>query len=396
MRSWLCALTLPVVAFAASDGPTNPAAEATNALGIELLRGVPKGNVALSPWSLQGALRMVWAGAGGANREQMAAVLGYKKQGGDAAFAELRKALGALPEGKSRIEFLQADRIFAQDGFPIRPEYLATLKADFGAELQLVDFRKAEQARATINKWVQRQTRNRIRDFLSQGSIGPATNAVLVDALYFKARWQHAFDRAETAPMPFQLDEQQSVSVPMMKKRASLAWARRPGMTVVGIPYTDPDLQLLVLLPDSPSGLSALEAKLTPKLLAECAALDRVDITLFLPRFRMDGPAMELRDLLIGLGITHAFGIPPGSADFSKMVESDSAGPFWISGVLQKVFVDVNEEGTEAAAATAVMMVRGARTDEPKVVTVDRPFFFAIQHRPSAACLFLGRVTDPR
>lgn len=396
MRCWLCALTLPVVALAAGDRPSNPAAAATNALGIELLRGMPEGNVALSPWSLQSALRMTWTGAAGENREQMSAVLGYDRKGSAEAFAELRKALSALSGGKPRIEFLQADRIFAREDLPIRPEYQATLKSEFDAELKLVDFGKSEQARTTINEWVQRQTRDRIRDLLPEGSIDPRTSAVLVDALYFKARWQDAFDPKQTGSTPFLLAGQRSVNVPTMKRRSRMGWARRPGMTVVGIPYANPDLQFLVLLPDSPDGLPALERKLTPELLAECAALEPVDTMLSLPRFRMDAPVMSLGDSLINLGMTNAFNIPAGSADFSKMVE-EVPGSLWISEVLQKVFIEVNEEGAEAAAATAVIMLRAAAPrEEPRVVTVDRPFLFAIQHRPSAACLFLGRVTDPR
>lgn len=358
---------------------------------------MPEGNVALSPWSLQSVLQMAWAGAAGPNREQMATVLGYQRSGSGEAFAELRRIFSALPEGESRVELLQAEWIFAQKGLSIRPDYLATL-GEFGAGMQLVDFRDhAEEARTTINRWVERATRHRIRDFLGPSTVHAATRAILVDALYFKARWQNSFDRGETRSMLFRLDEQRNVSVPMMKKRSEMAWGRRPGLTVVGIPYTDPDLQLLVLLPDSPEGLPKLEETLTPELLAECAAIDFVDTTLFLPRFRLDAPTIALRDALIDLGMTHAFDKPRGSSDFSKMVETASAEEFHLADVLQKVFVVVNEEGTEAAAANAATFSFGGLPPEkPKFIMVNRPFLFAIQHRPSATCLFLGRVTDPR
>lgn len=270
MRSWLCALVLPVVTLAADDRPSNPAAEATN-----------------------------------------------KHEGSVEAFGELRKTFAELPEGKARIELLQADRIFAQEGFPIRAEYLETLETEFGAGLELVDFREhAEQARVTINRWVERRTKNRIRDLLQPDDIDSLTAVVLVDALYFKARWQDSFDRGETQSMLFRLDEQRNVNVPMMKKRSQMAWGRRPGLTVVGIPYADPELQLLVLLPDSPEGLPELEAKLTPELFADCAAIEPVETTLFLPRFRMEAPSMSLKGPLLDLGMTHAFNSPAGTADF--------------------------------------------------------------------------------
>ena len=185
----------------------------------------------------------------------------------------------------------------------------------------------------------------------------------------------------------------------MMRKTARFGYAKRQGFSAVSVPYVGDDLQFLVLLPDEVNGLSAVESTLTADILAECAKLQAQDIDLHLPKFKLEPPTIALAETLQALGMKSAFNIPQGSANFDKMAPRKPNDYLYISNVFHKTFIAVDEKGTEAAAATAVVMMRATaiRPKPPPIeVKVDRPFIYAIQHVPSGLCLFLGRVTDPR
>jgi serpin B len=176
-------------------------------------------------------------------------------------------------------------------------------------------------------------------------------------------------------------------------------YAKRDGFTAVTLPYNDRELQFVILLPDEAKGLPALEKKLTTPMLAECAKLQAQDVNLHLPKFKFEPPTMNLGEALQGLGMQTAFDLPRGSANFDRLAPRKPNDYLYISAVFHKTFIAVDEEGTEAAAATAVAMAVGAsagQKPEPPEVRIDRPFLYAIQHVPSGACLFIGRVTDPR
>jgi len=185
-----------------------------------------------------------------------------------------------------------------------------------------------------------------------------------------------------------------------MTRQGRLGYSQRDGFSVVTIPYTGDEVQLLVLLPDKTNGLAALEAKLTPKLLASCANPDLGEVLLHLPKFRIEPPLFRLSKVLQALGMKSAFDQPRGSANFERMAPRKPNDYLCVSEVFHKTFLALDERGTEAAAATAVAMMRAtaAMIEQPKPVEVrvDHPFLFAVQHRASGACLFLGRVTDPR
>lgn len=399
-------------------GPSiEPAAQAINALGWDLLGGTA-GNALLSPYSIQVALGMTYAGAAGATRDEMARVLHYP-----ADERALHQSLGALQAAldevarvtaqraeQTRKQGGQADpvtlnvanRLFGQQGYAFRPEFLAHVKADYGAPLQEANFAGDPRGETkTINAWVARQTRDRIQDLIPADALNKLTRLVLVNAVYLKAPWENAFPAHLTKPAPFQLGADAVAEVPTLNRVGLMGYRKGEGYTAVTLLYYGSQLQFLVLLPDEIAGLPGLEKTITPDLLTDLANLPGQEVNLYLPKLKLTPPSVLLGQALKGLGMRSAFDDPAGSADFDRMAPRKPDDYLFISEVFHKAFLELDEKGTEAAAATAVVMQRAtAMRPEPKpepvVVRVDRPFLFAVQHRASGACLFLGRVTDPR
>jgi serpin B len=411
------ALLLAASSLSAADS-SKTAASSINELGIDLLAHAakPQENTALSPYSIQIALAMTYAGAEGDTREQMARVLHYPANETDVSrsFAALQTALAELTDRTAKlvadskksggpsepITLTVANRLFGQQGYDFRPAYLTLLKETFGAPLEAIDF-ASDPAAATkhINASVEKQTRERIRDLIPANGLDKDTRLVLANAVYLKAPWAQEFSEKATQPRPFHLADGQSIDVPTMTRKDSYGYAKREGFVAVTLPYSGGDLQLLVLLPDTATGLPNLESQLTPALLMDCARLKSEEVLLYLPRFKLEPPLFALRDMLETLGMESAFDVPQGSANFDAIAPRRPNDYLYISNVFHRTFVEVDEKGTEAAAATAVVMMRATAHFEeakPIEVRVDRPFLFAIQHRPSGACLFLGRVVDPR
>jgi len=222
----------------------------------------------------------------------------------------------------------------------------------------------------------------------------------LTNAIYLKAPWANAFSEGLTKPKPFHIRGQTVVDVPTMKDRNHLGYAKRDGYTAVALPYVGGELQFVILVPDEVNGFANVESKLNSEMLAQCAKLKSKDVDLELPKFRIEPPTIPLTDNLKALGMRTAFDVPPGSANFERMAPRKPNDYLAISEVFHKTFIAVDEKGTEAAAATAVAMIAKAGIQSPPPppieLKVDRPFIYAIQHVPSGACLFIGRVTDPR
>ena len=394
------------------------AAKATNGLAVDLHRQLATGNdnLCISPYSIESALAMTFAGADGETRAQMARVLHFPSDSSNAAsFASLQHSLEEMSAktaelAKKSKEFGSpsepitlniANRLFAQKDYDFRQDFLSLVKQNYGAEFQPLDF-VADPAAATqhINKWVADQTRDKIRDLIPADALNKLTRLVLANALYLKAPWADPFSEKTTQPEPFHVRGGAPVNLPMMRKTARFGFAKREGFTAVSLPYAGDDLQFLVLLPDDVDGLRALESKLAEHVLAECAKLEAQDVDLHLPKFKLEPPTIALAEKLQALGMKSAFDIPQGSANFDKIAPRKPNDYLYISNVFHKTFIAVDEKGTEAAAATAVVMMRATAIRGPKPppieVKVDRPFIYAIQHVPSGVCLFLGRVTDPR
>jgi serpin B len=394
------------------------AAHSINALGLDLMaKGTAAdANALLSPYSIQMALAMTYAGAAGLTRAEMAKALHYTDPESNLhdSFSVLRVALDELasrtaerakqsttPGGYSEpVVLVTANRLFGQQGYRFQAPFLSLAADKYHAPFQPMDFMGNPTAAVTeINSWVEQQTRARIVNLVPREAVDESTRLVLVNAVYFKAPWAREFLAAATKPALFHLANGQSRRVPTMVRRDQFGYHQHEKLTAVSIPYAGRDLRLLVLLPDEVGGLASLESRLTPKMLTEFSRLPQADLVLHLPRFKLAPPLLKLGHTLRKLGMNSAFDEPPRSANFERIAPRKSDEYLYLSEVLHKTFLDLDERGTEAAAATAVMMPpKSAATPRPKPVEVkvDRPFFFAIQHSSSGACLFIGRVTDPR
>jgi serpin B len=395
------------------------ATKATNKLGIDLHRELATGdeNLCISPYSIESALAMTFAGADEETRTEMARVLHFPNDGDvPASFSALQHSLEQMSAktaelvkeskrfgGPSEpITLNIANRLFAQKGYHFREAFLSLVKRNFGGAFDPLDF-VADPATATqrINSWVADETRDRIRDLIPGGTLDKTTRLVLANALYLKAPWASEFSQNATQSEPFFVRGGAPVDVPMMRKAdKNFGYAKREGFTAVSLPYAGNELQFVVLIPDDKNGLRGLESKLSGDMLAGCAKLEKRDVDLHLPKFKLAPPTITLAKQFEALGMKTPFDIPKGSANFDKIAPRSPRDYLYISQVFHKTFVAVDEKGTEAAAATAVAMLAGTVLRSPPPppieVKVDRPFIYAIQHVPSGACLFLGRVTDPR
>ena len=409
-----------VVAMAHAATNFDLAAKATNQLAVDLHRQLATGNdnLCVSPYSIQSALAMTFAGADGDTRTEMAHVLHFPSEASAvaASFASLQHSLEEMSAktaelvkkskefgGPSEpITLNIANRLFAQKDYDFRQDFLSLVKQDYGAAFRADRLHRSilQQLTQHINKWVANETRDKIRDLIPADALNKLTRLVLANALYLKAPWADAFSEKTTQPELFHVRGGAPVNVPMMRKTARFGYVKREGFTAVSVPYVGNDLQFLVLLPDEINGLHALESKLTAEVLAQCSRLEAQDVDLRLPKFKLEPPTIALAENLQALGMKSAFDIPRGSANFDKMAPRKPNDYLYISNVFHKTFIAVDEKGTEAAAATAVVMMRATAIRGPKPppieVKVDRPFIYAIQHVPSGVCLFLGRVTDPR
>ena len=406
---------------AMAHGATNfdLAAKATNELAVDLHRQLATrdDNLCVSPYSIETALAMTFAGADGETRTEMARVLHFGNDAGvPASFASLQHSLEEMSTKTAKlvkqskrfggpsepITLNIANRLFAQKAYAFREAFLSLVKQNFGGAFEPIDFvANAAAATQRINKWVADETHDRIRDLIPGGALDKTTRMVLANALYLKAPWASEFSDNATQPEPFHVRGGTPVNIPTMRKRDShFGHAKREGYTAVSLPYVGNDLQFVLLLPDEVNGLHALESKLNSDMLAGCAKLQTRDVDLHLPKFKLEPPTMALAEKFEALGMKTAFDKPQGSANFDKMAPRTPRDYLYISQIFHKTFIAVDEKGTEAAAATAVAMMAATALRSPPPppieVKIDRPFVYAIQHVPSGVCLFLGRVTDPR
>jgi serpin B len=406
---------IAVMAHAATN--FDLAANATNEFAVDIHRQLATGdeNLCVSPYSIESALAMTFAGADGETRTEMTRVLHLGNDADvPASFSALQRSLEEMTAktaelakeskkfgGPSEpITLNIANRLFAQKEYDFRQSFLSLVRQNYGAAFEPLDF-IADAAAATqhINKWVAEQTRDKIRNLIPVGALTKLTRLVLANALYLKAPWADPFSEKMTQPEAFHVRGGAAVNVSTMRKTARFGYAKREGFMAVSLPYAGSELQFLVLLPDDVNGLRALESKLTSDVLGECTKLEAQDVNLHLPKFKLEPPTMALAEKFQALGMKTAFDIPRGSANFDRIAPRKPNDYLYISQVFHKTFIAVDEKGTEAAAATAVAMMKAtalAPKRQPIEVKVDRPFIYAIQHVPSGVCLFLGRVMDPR
>ena len=353
-------------------------------------------NLFFSPHSISSALAMAYAGARGVTETEMAEALhfGLGQAALHPAFNALdlelnrRDEVGPPYEGEG-FELNVVNAVWGQRGFPFRSAYLDTLALNYGAGLRLADFESdPEGSRLSINDWVSDQTNDRVKDLLPSGSVTESTRCVLTNAIYFKAPWLFPFEAKNTSTESFTPLSGGPVSVPMMHEAAVLSYARVGDLQAVDLPYNGAQLAMLLVVPDG-GRFAAFEGELDAELYQGILeALETHDVRLGLPKFRFDS-TLSLVESLRALGMKDAF--DPDAADFSGV---DGAQDLFVSDVLHKAFVSVDEKGTEAAAATAVIMAGTGMPGSPVTVTIDRPFFFVIRDIPTGAILFVGRVTE--
>jgi serpin B len=358
------------------------------------------GNQFLAPFSVRTALAMAYVGARGETAAQMRAALriSIADEALHAACADLITSLNTA--SGPAYEMAGANSLWGQGGAPLEPAFVKLIARYYGGRLNLVDFRReAETARANMNQWVEDRTRGRIREIVPPGSPGTDTRLVLINAIYFKAMWAAPFDANRTSNEPFYLEDGDEVQAPLMHQLENVGYLKGPDYQAVKLAYGGAGLFMLVLLPDRRDGLRELETALSAPMISACLRLRgtcRVD--LFLPRFQIAWGTVDLCDPLATLGMRLAF--TPSRGDFSGINgrEPPHEDSLFLSQLLHKAFVEVNEEGTEAAAAATAMVWLGLGPLNPAPIPVfraDHPFLFAICDQRSGAIVFLGRVVDP-
>ena len=352
-------------------------------------------NLFYSPASISMALAMTSAGARGETATQMAGVLHWKSDPAalHAGMNTWIRQLNAIDKGQE-YELRVANRLWAQQGYKFLDAFLKTTRDQYQAALGQVNFEtQAEPSRQTINRWVEEQTAGKIQDLLPPGSIVPRTRLVLTNAIYFKGNWQMPFKKSATRDLDFAVTQSRKERVPMMQMTDRFRFARLDGLKVLQMPYKGGQLSLVAVLPDEVDGLAKLEESLSPRTWNEwTGALASTKVSVRLPRFKMNSQ-FNLKRALSELGMPLAF--EQDSADFSGM---NGQHDLFISAALHKAFVDVNEQGTEAAAATGIVIeTTSARIEpsKPEEFHADHPFLIAIVDNRAGSVLFLGRVLDP-
>jgi serpin B len=377
-------------------------AQGNSAFAVDLYHklGEEPGNFFYSPYSISAAFAMAYAGAKGETARQMAETLHFtlSQEQLHPAFNALaqelasRTDLGGQAGDAKGFRFNVVNDLWGQKNYAFLPEYLDLLAQNYGAGMRPVDFiQDPEAARKIINDYIAEKTERRITDLIPQGAIDPLTRLVLTNAIYFNAAWTYPFDENLTAEKPFTLLDGKQINVPTMAMSGIkyLNYADGDGYQAVALPYEGGKLSMLILVPDA-GNFTAFEGRLEAgafgRILSE---MQQVSVRVSMPKFQIDSDFL-LSKPLSTLGIKDAF--VAGTADFSGIDGKQKY--LYISEAIHKAFVKVDENGTEAAAATAVMMPAAGMPQEPVNLTIDRPFIFMIRDEPTGSILFTGRLVD--
>jgi serpin B len=370
-------------------------ASGNTAFALDLYRAVEGGrkNLLVSPYSISVALAMTYAGARGNTEVQMASALHFTlpQERLHPAFNALDLALESRSEAPAeeegdRFQLNVANAIWGEKTWPFLTSFLDVLSENYGAGLRILDFIKApEWCRTLINTWVSDETQGRIQDLLPPGSIDESTRLVLTNAIYFKASWYYPFDEAQTLPRTFTLRDGSEVAVPTMRATGPYRIAKGDGYEAAELMYLGEQLSMVILMPDA-ARFDEFESQLDAAALASIlASMEGGWVDLSMPKFGCQ-TSLSLKETLIALGMTDAFTL---AANFSGI---DETGLLFIDRVLHKTFIGVDEKGTEAAAATAVIM---PPIGIPEEIHINQPFLYLIRDIPTGTILFLGRVVDP-
>ncbi|XP_030064972.1 serpin B6 [Microcaecilia unicolor] len=373
--------------------------EANTAFALDLFKTVGKQgdhNVFFSPMSLSSALAMVYLGARGNTAAQMTQVLQFSKA--KDVHAGFQSLLAEINKPGAKYILRTANKLFGEKSYEFIEEFLEATKKFYHADLEKVDFEgNSDESRKLINAWVEEKTESKIQNILSPGTIDSLTRLVLVNAIYFKGNWANQFNKEHTREGQFRINKNEKKPVEMMYKKAKF------NMTYVGdvqtkfldLPYVDDELSMIIMLPDDiqddSTGLELLERKLTYEKFVDWTdpkMMDSREVEVYLPKFKLE-ETYDLKLVLSSMGMSDAFHM--GKADFSGMSPKND---LVLSKVIHKAFVEVNEEGTEAAAATAAVMMLRCAPMLPRFVA-DHPFLFFIAHKKTRNILFCGRFCSP-
>jgi serpin B len=376
----------------ATESDLRELASGNSAFAFDLYRALAdnSGNIFFSPYSISAALAMTYAGAETVTEEEMADVLNFTLPGNllNSSFNLLDLNLTTLSEADTTFSLNIINTLWGQEGHSFLPEFLEVLAASYGAGISYLDFSEdPDQCRETINAWVLEQTSGRITDLLPSEVLTTATKLVLTNAIYFKAQWFNQFDEAGTYSWPFVLLSGEEVEVQMMTQTEHFRSTAGDGYRAVELPYSNRRISMLVIVPDE-DRFSEIEERMGNELIDEinCSLRDG-NLYLIMPRFETVS-TFRLQDVLSAMGMPSAFGM---SADFSGM---DGTRTLYISSVIHKAFITVDEKGTEAAAATAVVMEK-MNGDSAADFFIDRPFIYIIRDNQTGTVLFAGRILNP-
>lgn len=350
------------------------------------------GNLFFSPFSIFTALAMTWAGARENTAVQMAETLHFTEKPAQfhRAIGDLISQLNAVQK-ETDVELSIANAIWAQKGYQFLDEFFRIVQQSYQADLKQVDFSSAaESARQAINTWVEQQTNEKIKDLLPPKVLNALTRLVLVNAIYFKGFWDNQFKSRDTREMEFWLLTEVAVKMPMMHQEHQFGYWENDWLQIIEMPYKEESLSLIVLLPKEKTGITDLEQKLNfENMMAWQSRLRKRKVIVFFPKFKIESQ-FSLGQTLALMGMPDAF--DPELADFSAMVGQKE---LYISAVIHKAFLEVNEEGSEAAAATGVVVSVTSIAPSPPIFKADHPFVFFIRDNKSQSILFLGRVLNP-
>jgi serpin B len=398
----LCASALALALGGLADGqaPAKLGADAeavvqgNNVFALDLYGRLRQqdGNLFFSPYSISDALAMTYAGARGQTAEQMATTLHFGLPAArlHPAFGELIRHLNT--GGKDRkYQLSVANALWGQKGYTFLPDFIRLTKDVYEGGLKEVDFVKTEEARKAINHWALEQTKDKIKNLIPEGALASDTRLVLTNAIYFKSAWAEVFPEGATKKEDFHLGGGKKVPVPMMHTNQALRYRDGGTFHALELPYQSRQLSMIVLLPKKGDGLAELEKDLTSARLDEWLKAMKVhQVNVALPKFKFSAE-FSLKDVLAAMGMPLAFS---KRADFSGMTTREQ---LYIDKVLHKAFVDVNEKGTEAAAATAVSFRPTSAPNYARAnFRADHPFVFLIRENRTGSILFLGRVANPQ
>lgn len=393
---------LSICMMTCTNGETNviesnePPVYETNAFAVDLYTrlATPDDNLLFSPYSIHTALAMTYGGARTDTEREMARTLHFEQNNEKihARFNVLDAKLDAIGR-RQTIQLHVANSLWPQKKHPFLSQYLDLVSEYYGASITPVDYVQAlEASRKKINTWVAEKTRNRITALIPPGAITHDTVMVLCNAVYFKGNWAEPFDKEKTRLLPFQLSDGNQTDVPMMHRLGPFGYGEENGIQVLEIPYEGNDLSMIVLLPQAPQGLAEIEKRLTVQNLNNWLShLRKQHVRVYLPKFKMTWGTHDLVAHLKEMGMQAPF--LPGQADFSGM---DGTKFLYISLVLHKAFIGVDEQGTEAAASTAVGMYRATMSaPKPVIFRADHPFLFLIRDNTAGCILFMGKMMQP-